>query len=122
MAASLTRSKSSSRSPNLLFIRRLDEPHTLEHREAARGSRPTWRRIFPEAAHARGHPYQDLRWSRVKHMAAGMLTVVGKHVFPSRAPWVATAPPKPATMRDPRFTILTPPYSPASRTCWTACR
>jgi len=67
----------------LLFIRRLDELHTLEEHKAARLKRPLDRRIFPEGADPRGRPNEDLRWSRFRNMApAEMFTVVGEHVFP----------------------------------------
>jgi len=38
----------------LLFIRRLDELHTLEERKAARLKRPIARRIFPEGMSGEG--------------------------------------------------------------------
>jgi type I restriction enzyme M protein len=40
----------------LLFIRRLDELHTLEERRAARTGKPIARRTFPEGDDARGRP------------------------------------------------------------------
>jgi type I restriction enzyme M protein len=67
----------------LLFIRRLDDLHTLEENKANRLKQPMARRIFPEGDDARGRPYADCRWSRFKHFApADMFTVVGEHVFP----------------------------------------
>ena len=70
----------------LLFIRRLDDLHTLEERKAARLKRPVERRIFPEGADTRGRPYDDFRWSRFRDMApAEMFAVVGEHVFPLQA-------------------------------------
>jgi type I restriction enzyme M protein len=66
----------------LLFIKRLDELHTLEERKAARLSRPIARRIFPEGTDPRGRPYDDLRWSRFRNLAVSeMFVVVGEHVF-----------------------------------------
>lgn len=44
----------------LLFIRRLDDLHTLAERKAARLKRPMARRIFPEGTDPRGRPYDDL--------------------------------------------------------------
>ena len=45
------------------------------------------RRVFPEGSDGigkdGGRPYEDLRWSRLRHFApAEMYTVVGEHVFP----------------------------------------
>ncbi|MCL4822552.1 MAG: type I restriction-modification system subunit M [Vicinamibacteria bacterium] len=66
----------------LLFIRRLDDMHALEENKAARLKRPMERRVFPEGTDPKGRPYEDLRWSRLKHFApAEMYTVVGEHVF-----------------------------------------
>lgn len=67
----------------LLFIRRLDDLHTLEENKANRLKQPMARRIFPEGPDPKGRPYADCRWSRFKHFApADMFTVVGEHVFP----------------------------------------
>src|SRR5215212_5101459 len=67
----------------LLFIRRLDDLHTLEENKSARLKQPLERRIFPEGRDARGRPYDDFRWSRFKHLApAEMFVVIAEHVFP----------------------------------------
>jgi len=67
----------------LLFLRRLDDLHTLEENKATRLKRPMERRVFPEGSDAKGRPFEDFRWSRFKHFApAEMFTVVGEHVFP----------------------------------------
>lgn len=67
----------------LLFMRRLDELHTLEERKSATLKRPMERRIFPEGRDPKGRTYEDLRWSRFKHFEPReMFTVVGEHVFP----------------------------------------
>jgi type I restriction enzyme M protein len=67
----------------LLFLKRLDDLHTLEENKAARLKTPIERRIFPEGADPKGRPYEDLRWSRFKNFApAEMFTVVSDHVFP----------------------------------------
>jgi len=92
----------------LLFLRRLDDLHTLEENKSARLKKPIERRIFPEGQDARGRAYEDLRWSRFKHLApAEMFTVVGEHVFPLR-----TLGGDESTyahhMKDARFTIPTP--------------
>jgi type I restriction enzyme M protein len=51
----------------LLFLRRLDELHTVEELKATRLKKPMERRIFPEGADARGKPYDEMRWSRFKN-------------------------------------------------------
>src|SRR6478609_5790126 len=67
----------------LLFIRRLDDLHTLEENKANRLKKPMERRIFPEGKDAKRRSYEDYRWSRFKHFApADMYAVVGEHVFP----------------------------------------
>src|SRR4051812_39292791 len=67
----------------LLFIRRLDDLHTLEENKANRTKRPMERRVFPEGKDNRDRPYEDFRWSRFKHFEAKeMFAVIGEHVFP----------------------------------------
>ena len=67
----------------LLFIRRLDETHTLEESKASLLKLPMENRVFPQGKDPKGRPYDDLRWSRFKNFApAEMFTVVGEHVFP----------------------------------------
>jgi type I restriction enzyme M protein len=67
----------------LLFLRRLDDLHTLEENKANRLKRPMERRIFPEGVDPKGRPYEDFRWSRFKHFApAEMYTIVSEHIFP----------------------------------------
>src|SRR5207237_6629894 len=69
----------------LLFLRRLDDLHTLEENKAARLKKPIQRRVFPTGKDPKGRAYEDLRWSRCKHFAPGdMYAVVGAQVFPSR--------------------------------------
>ena len=98
----------------LLFLRRLDEMHTLEENKANRLNRPIERRVFPEGKGAKGRPYEDFRWSRFKHFTpAEMFTVVGDHVFPflhtELAPQLGGADSTYAQhMQDARFTIPTP--------------
>ena len=53
----------------LLFLRRLDDMHTLEENKANRLKKPVERRVFPEGRDARDRPYEDFRWSRFKHFA-----------------------------------------------------
>src|SRR5207302_10976611 len=67
----------------LLFIRRLDDLHTLEENKANRLKKPIARRVFPEGKDSRDRAYEDFRWSRFKNFEAKeMFTVVGEHVFP----------------------------------------
>ena len=67
----------------LLFIKRLDDLHTLEENKATTLGTSIDRRIFPEGADDRGRAYADMRWSRFKHFEAReMMDVVSEHVFP----------------------------------------
>ncbi len=67
----------------LLFIKRLDDLHTLEEKKARHTGSPMERRIFPEGEDEEGRPYSDLRWSRFKHFEARkMMNVVADRVFP----------------------------------------
>src|SRR5450631_1387503 len=66
----------------LLFLRRLDDLHTLEENKSARLKKPIGR-VFPSGKDPKKRPYDDLRWSHFKHFSpAEMYTVVGEHVFP----------------------------------------
>ncbi|MDF1721111.1 MAG: class I SAM-dependent DNA methyltransferase [Minwuia sp.] len=67
----------------LLFIKRLDDLHTLEERKAEALGQPMARRIFPEGTDERGRAYEDMRWSRFLNFEPrDMMTVVDEHVFP----------------------------------------
>jgi type I restriction enzyme M protein len=102
----------------LLFIRRLDDMHTLEENKASRLRQPMERRVFPEGKDGvgkdGGRAYEDFRWSRFKHFApAEMFTVVGEHVFPYlRSDLARQLGGADSTyahhMKDARFTIPTP--------------
>ena len=100
----------------LLFLRRLNDMHTLEENKANWLKKPMERRVFPEGKDAKGQgrSYEDFRWSRFKHFApAEMFTVVGEHVFPylrtDLARQLGGAESTYADhMRDARFTIPTP--------------
>ena len=98
----------------LLFLRRLDDLHTLEENKSARLKRPMERRVFPAGNDPKGRPYDDLRWSRFKHFAPGdMYAVVGEHVFPFlRNELARNHGGDDSTyahhMKDARFTIPTP--------------
>jgi type I restriction enzyme M protein len=93
----------------LLFIKRLDDLHTLQERKSITLKRPMERRVFPEGKDARGRSYEDCRWSRFKNFApAEMFTVVSEHVFP----FLRTLGGDDSTyghhMKDARFTIPKP--------------
>jgi type I restriction enzyme M protein len=93
----------------LLFIRRLDDLHTLEENKSTRLKKPMERRVFPEGNDPRGRAYDDLRWSRFKHFApAEMYTVVGEHVFPFLRTLGGDESTYAHHMKDARFTIPTP--------------
>ena len=98
----------------LLFLRRLDDMHTLEENKANRLKKPMERRVFPEGKDAKARSYEDFRWSRFKHFApAEMFTVVGEHVFPYlRTDLAQQLGGVDSTyahhMKDARFTIPTP--------------
>lgn len=47
----------------LLFLRRLDDLHTLEENRSTRLKRLPERRVFPEGRDERGRDYQDFRRS-----------------------------------------------------------
>ena len=67
----------------LLFLKRLDDLHTLEENKANRLKKPMERRIFPEGKDERGRDYNDLRWSSFKHFEPKeMFDVVDQHAFP----------------------------------------
>ena len=67
----------------LLFIKRLDELHTLAERKANRLGTKIGRPVFPSGDAPTGRPYEDLRWSKFRHFNAGeMFDVVDNHVFP----------------------------------------
>ena len=71
----------------LLFIKRLDELHTLKAKKSQTLKKPIERRIFPEGKDERKRAYNDLRCSRVKNFEPReMMTVVDEHVFPFSPP------------------------------------
>jgi len=97
----------------LLFLRRLDDLHTLEENKSNRLKKPMERRIFPEGrddiGRDGGRPCEDLRWSRFKHFApAEMFTVVDQHVFPFLRTLGGDESTYAHHMKDARFTIPTP--------------
>jgi type I restriction enzyme M protein len=93
----------------LLFLRRLDDLHTLEENKATRLKKPMERRVFPEGKDPKKRRYDDLRWSRFRDFApAEMFTVVDQHVFPFLRTLGADGSTYAHHMKDARFTIPTP--------------
>jgi type I restriction enzyme M protein len=93
----------------LLFIKRLDDLHTLEESKAARLKKPMERKIFPAGKDAKKRLYEDYRWSRFKNFApADMYTLVGEHVFPFLRTLGGDDSTYAHHMKDARFTIPTP--------------
>ena len=93
----------------LLFIRRLDDLHTLEENKANRLKKPMERRVFPAGKDSRGRAYEDFRWSRFKNLApAEMFTVVSEHVFPFLRSLGGDNSTYSQHMEGARFTIPTP--------------
>ena len=93
----------------LLFIRRLDDAHTLEESKALMLKQPMARRVFPEGSDPKGRKYDDLRWSRFKYFApAEMFETVGEHVFPFIKTMGGDGSTYSHHMKDARFTIPTP--------------
>ena len=96
----------------LLFLRRLDDLHTLEESKSARLKKPMERHVFPQGKddHPRTpRPYADLRWSRFKNFSpAEMFSVVSEHVFPFLRTLGGDDSTYAHHMKDARFTIPTP--------------
>ena len=92
----------------LLFIRRLDDLHTLEENKANRLGRAMSRRVFPEGVDPKGRQYEDFRWSRLKNMSpAEMFDIIDQHVFPFLRDLGGDDSTYAHHMRDARFTIPT---------------
>ncbi|MBO1268307.1 type I restriction-modification system subunit M [Arthrobacter cavernae] len=67
----------------LLFLKRLDERHTLEEKRSNMLGQPIQNPVFPEGLDPQGRSYTDLRWSRFKDFEQGeMFTVFNQSVFP----------------------------------------
>jgi type I restriction enzyme M protein len=93
----------------LLFIKRLDDLHTLAENKANRLGKPIERRIFPEGSDEQGRKYDDLRWSRFKGAAPGaMFEVVSERVFPFLRTLGGDGSTYSHHMKDARFTIPNP--------------
>ena len=96
----------------LLFIKRLDELHTLAENKANTLGRAIENPIFPEGmddAGRRPRPYADLRWSRFNNFPAqDMYDVIDQNVFPFIRGLGEAGSTFAANMKDARFTIPTP--------------
>ena len=93
----------------LLFMRRLDELHTLEENKALRLGQPIERPVFAAGNDPKGRPNSDLRWSRFKGFEPReMYAVVSDHVFPFLRALGADGSSYTAHMQNARFTIPTP--------------
>ena len=68
----------------LLFLKRLDDLHTLEESKAARPKlKKLERRVFPEGKDPKKRAYKDCRWSKSKNFETKeIFEVVNDHVFP----------------------------------------
>ena len=96
----------------LLFIRRLDDLHTLAENKSNRTGQPIENRVFPEGKDDTGRAprdFNDLRWSVFANRSADeMYTIVGQHVFPFLQQLGETGSSYARNMKDARFTIPTP--------------
>jgi type I restriction enzyme M protein len=93
----------------LLFLKRLDDLHTLAENKANRLKKPMERRVFPAGKDPKKRAYDDLRWSRFKHFEAKeMFEVVDQHVFPFLRTLGGDGSTYAHHMKDARFTIPTP--------------
>ena len=93
----------------LLFLRRLDDLHTLAENRGRSLKKPIENPIFPAGKDPKKRPYADLRWSRFRHFApADLYTVVSEHVFPFLRTLGGGGSTYAHHMKDARFTIPTP--------------
>lgn len=97
----------------LLFLRGLDDAHTLEERKASRLGKPMQRQIFPKGkdgiGKSGGVAYEEMRWSRLKNRdPAAMYTIVSEHVFPFLRSMAEEGTAHATHMKGARFTIPTP--------------
>jgi len=93
----------------LLFIKRLDDLHTLEERKSVTMKRPIERRVFPEGKDPKKRRYEDYRWSRFRNFQPeDMYRVVAEHIFPFLRTLGGNGSTYSHHMADARFTIPTP--------------
>jgi len=98
----------------LLFLKRLDDLHTLEENKAARLKlKKLERRVFPDGkdgiGKGGGRSYEDLRRSRFKNLEPKeMFSVIDQHAFPFLRSLGGDDSTYAHHMKDARFTIPTP--------------
>jgi type I restriction enzyme M protein len=96
----------------LLFIKRLDDLHTLAENRANTLGIPIENPVFlpgMDDSGRRPRPFDDLRWSHFKHFSAQeMYEVVDQNVFPFIRTLGAAGSSFASNMKDARFTIPTP--------------
>ena len=93
----------------LLFMRRLDELHTLAENKAIRIGKAIEGAVFPPGKDPKGRPYAELRWGRFKSLEPrAMFDLVSDHVFPFMRTMGADGSSYSAHMANARFTIPTP--------------
>ena len=92
----------------LLFIKGLDEQQTLAENRANTTGKPIENPIYPAGENANGVPYEQLRWSRFKNLAAAeMYKIVDDQVFPFLHQ-LAEGTTHAVHMQEARLTIPTP--------------
>lgn len=93
----------------LLFIKRLDDLHTLEENKASRLGGSVDRRIISDGSDPQGRAYDELRWSRFRDLdPAKMYEVVSESVFPFLRTLGGDESTYAAHMAHARFTIANP--------------
>src|SRR5688572_4427466 len=96
----------------LLFLKRLDDLHTLEENRANTLKKPMERRLFPKGKDdhpRRPRSYEDYRWRNFKNFSpAEMFEVISDHVFPFLRTLGGDNSTYAHHMKDARFTIPTP--------------
>ncbi len=96
----------------LLFIKRLDELHTVKEKKANRLQRPIEDPIFPEGINPeskQGRSFDMLRWSKFKNNdASTMFEIVADEVFPFIKGIGDSESTYASHMNDARFTITKP--------------
>jgi type I restriction enzyme M protein len=93
----------------LLFIRRLDDLHTLAENKANRTGKPIEKPVFPDGVDEQGRPWSDLRWSKFKDFDSNvMYEVVDSRVFPFLRTLGVDGSTYSQHMEGARFTVPTP--------------
>jgi len=93
----------------LLFIRRLDDLHTLAENKANRTGKPIEKPVFPDGTDEQGRPWSDLRWSKFKDFDSSvMYEIVDSRVFPFLRTLGVDGSTYSQHMEGARFTVPTP--------------